>query len=167
MTNAQSFAKFQKDLAEGNIGEQIIAQFLKDKYKCNIHSFNNNKLYDFILEKDGKFVKYEVKTDCYEHFKGRKTGNIFIEVEHKGQPSGINATIADWFVYYFPFHEKIYFIKTDDLKKLMIDEPNLFTYRPASGDGGRVNGKTLNRFEAEEHFKIFEIKLPKYFQKYL
>lgn len=167
MTTQQSFEKFQKDLKEGNVGEQIIAYFLKNRYGYNIQSFNNDKLYDFILEKDGKLVKFEVKTDCYEHFKGYNTNNIFFEIQHKGKPSGVMATTAEWFVYYFPFHEKVYFIKTKDVKKIMKERPDLFVRKEMSGDGGRVLGFTMDRFDGEEYFKILDLKLPKYFHKYL
>lgn len=168
ITKIDFFKKFQDDLIDGQVGEKTIVEFLlkKDK-KFQFVTFNNDKLYDFILDRDGKDIKFECKTDCYEHFKGYNTNNIFIEVRHKGNPSGVMVTEADFFVYYFPFHEKVYFIKTKELKRLLIENQGLFIRKELSGDEGRVTGYTINRFEAEEYFKVFSIELPDYFQKFL
>ena len=62
--------KFDIDLEYGKVREELVANMLQDK-------------------------KIEVKS---ERDKWQKTGNIAIEYESYGKPSGINATEADyWF----------------------------------------------------------------------
>ena len=50
---------------------------------------------DWVNEIFTKGKKVEVKTDRLTH----KTGNVFIEYESRGKPSGIATTDADYWVY--------------------------------------------------------------------
>lgn len=50
---------------------------------------------DWVNEIFAKGKKVEVKTDRMTH----KTGNVFIEYESRGKPSGIATTDADYWVY--------------------------------------------------------------------
>lgn len=64
--------------------------------------------------------KFEVKTDRLS----AKTGNIYIEYESRGKPSGIATTQADYWVYKVA-EQKAIVIKTEDLKTLvkqLVDE---------------------------------------------
>lgn len=165
MRSDEAYIKFTKDLKDGNIGERIIANYLKTKYGFSINSFNHNKLYDFILEKNQKLSKWEVKTDCWEHFHNRETNNMFLEVTDNGKKSGVMSCEADFFVYYYPYHQKLYIIRIDELKNLMKERPNLFVRQGDSGDNGRVVGFTINRFETEQYFKVLDIERNKHIFK--
>ena len=56
----------------------------------------NNSDYDFELSNG---YKYEVKTD----FRAVSTNNIFIEFLQFGKPSGINSTIANFYIIIIPY----------------------------------------------------------------
>jgi hypothetical protein len=58
--------------------------------------------------------KFEVKTDRLS----AKTGNIYIEYESRGKPSGIKTTQADYWVYKVT-ETKAIVIKTDELKEIV------------------------------------------------
>lgn len=83
---------FNEDLAHGQAFEKLIPT-LVDNEGC---TFCNNKDYDVELIEDGVKVYYEVKADRMTY----KTGNICIEYECFGKPSGITTTKADWYAYF-------------------------------------------------------------------
>lgn len=58
--------------------------------------------------------KFEVKTDRLS----AKTGNIYIEYESRGKPSGIKTTQADYWVYKVT-ETKAIVIKTEELKAIV------------------------------------------------
>lgn len=83
---------FKFDLKIGQLKEQEIGAI-----------FNNKKI--------------EVKTDFMAH----ETGNIAIEFESRGKPSGISITEADFYAYCLPFanfHNIIIFMEINELKRL-------------------------------------------------
>ena len=86
---------------------------------------NSDFKYDLLvgLEYEGKVAdmlrnkKVEVKTDFIAH----KTGNIAIEFQSRGKPSGISITEADYYVYLIPFaplSEIMIVAKVSELKKI-------------------------------------------------
>ena len=84
--------KFDIDLAYGKVREDMIKEILQDK-------------------------KIEVKSERYVW---KRTGNIAIEYECYGKPSGINATEADYWFHNLCVGEDIYatlIFKTENLKK--------------------------------------------------
>lgn len=152
--------KFKEDLKWGEIGEKIIAKYLKERgYK--ILDFNKNMDYDLKVEKNGLIKTIEIKTDRYEYFKGETTNNMFLEIECNGKKSGIKGTKADYFIYFYPDHEKAYLISISDVNKLL----NFARRSSCSGDGGKVLGYIINRFEFEEYFKILNIPKHKIWDK--
>lgn len=61
--------------------------------------------------------KIEVKTD----FLAQETGNIALEYESRGKPSGISVTEADFYAYCLPlanFQNIIIFMEINELKRL-------------------------------------------------
>lgn len=61
--------------------------------------------------------KIEVKTD----FMAQETGNIALEYESRGKPSGIAVTEADFYAYCLPlanFQNIIIFMEINELKRL-------------------------------------------------
>ena len=85
-------SNFKYDLMLGQLKEQEIAQI-----------FNNKKI--------------EVKTD----FLAQETGNIALEYESRGKPSGISVTEADYYAYCLPranFQNIIIFLEINELKRM-------------------------------------------------
>ena len=160
-----SAKKFRSDLNQGNIGEKIIATWL-EKYKgMKFIKFNNDNLYDILMEKpDGSTLTIECKTDRWEFF-NYKTGNIFIETRCNGKSSGIWSSIADIYAFYFPDFGELYFISTKELKVLLKEKQNLFNRKTLSGDGGKVSGFTINRYDNKDLFKFYEINKLKIWEK--
>lgn len=149
-------AKFKEDLKWGQIGERVIAKWL-EKYKgFQTIDFGNDNKYDIEMKKDDKKVLLEVKTDRYEFFKKKITGNIFIETTCSEKLSGIHTTKSDIFVYFFPDLEEAFFIKVKDLKNLIKEYPFRRTNR--SGDKGKVTGLLIDREEFRSHFRVEKIK---------
>jgi len=151
-------AKFKEDLKWGELGEKVIAKWL-EKYKGftdTIYNPNKNNEYDFCSILKGRRISYEVKTDRYEYFKKKKTGNIFIETTCSEKLSGIHTTKSDIFVYFFPDLEEAFFIKVKDLKNLIKEHP--FRRTTKSGDKGKVTGLLIDREEFREYFTVENIK---------
>ena len=79
---------FRYDLERGQIGEQYLAEILEN-------------------------AKIEVKTD----FQAHETGNVFVEYESRGKPSGLATTQADWWAFVIAT-SRIKMIRTDELRAL-------------------------------------------------
>jgi hypothetical protein len=146
--------KFYGDLNSGNIGERQVANYFQQN-GMTILEYNNDYKYDFKGEKGGKILTFEIKTDRWEYFNKKNTGNMFIELTCNNKPSGISSTIADYFVYYYPDLEVFFLIKTEDLRKLIQDEG--FSIITQSGDNGKVTGVCINRHSYKEYFHINKI----------
>ena len=86
--------KFDIDLAYGKVREDLVKEMLQDK-------------------------KIEVKS---ERDVWKRTGNIAIEYQCYGKPSGINATEADYWFHNLCVGEDVYatlVFKTENLKKII------------------------------------------------
>lgn len=146
--------EFKSDLKLGNDGEDIIINFLESKGHLYIDSNNDNK-YDIKMLTKGVETTYEVKTDvkCAPLF---DTGNIFIEFESRGKDSGIVVTQAKWFVTYFKYLNELWFIKSDELRRLIKD--NEFPiFRDAGDIGSATHGYLIKRKNFKEHFHVCKI----------
>ncbi len=143
---------FKQDLKLGNEGETTVINFLTSKGMKYIHSNNDNQ-YDVVMEKNGKEITYEIKTDvkCAPLF---DTGNLFVEFESRGKDSGIAVTKAEWFVTYFQYLEELWFIKTQDLKKLLIDN-NFPSFRNAGDIGSQTHGYLIKRNDYKQYFHVY------------
>jgi len=148
--------KFYKDLKEGEIGERIVAEFLKTK-GYEIIEYNKDIKWDVMVRKNGVYQTLEIKTDRWEYFNW-VTNNMFIETYCNNKPSGISATSADWFIYFFPDWEIAYSIKVKDLRQLMNERGDIFRITKRAGDNGLVTGRLINRKEWGHLFKTFIIK---------
>jgi hypothetical protein len=86
----------------------------KDVYKV---TKNDNYKYDLKVEKtDGKTYTLELKNDMLS----AQTGNIGVEFESRGKPSGIARSEADWWVY--KLTDGYWMISASKLKQLIKDE---------------------------------------------
>lgn len=145
---------FNKDISEGERGEQIVVKQLE---KLNFEFITDNKNYKFdaiMLYKD-KLISFEIKTDLLIT-KERETGNMFIEYECRGKDSGILTSRANMFVMYFPHKKKMWMISMRKLRELIAK--NEFREISMAGDkGSNTKGFLLPRFKLVEHFKIYTI----------
>jgi hypothetical protein len=145
---------FKTDLKLGNDGEDVIINFLESK-GCSYVDSNNDNKYDLKMVTKGKETTYEIKTDVkvapvYD------TGNIFIEYESRGKSSGISVTQADWFVTYFKYLKEIWFIKSETLKKLILE--NDFPIFYDAGDvGSATHGYLIKRKDFKKYFHVCKI----------
>tara|TARA_R110001606_G_scaffold47617_2_gene121329 strand:- start:838 stop:1209 length:372 start_codon:yes stop_codon:yes gene_type:complete len=81
-------SNFRYDLKVGQVAEKQVADLLQDK-------------------------KIEVKRDL----KAKTTGNLYIEYESRGKPSGISRSEADYWC--FAFENLFIFIETTKLKEMI------------------------------------------------
>jgi hypothetical protein len=70
--------------------------------------------FDFFLANTKK--GYEVKQDWKAHY----SGNLVVEIEMHGKPSGLMATTADWWI--FDTKEEFIFIMPNRLKDLIVEQ---------------------------------------------
>jgi len=120
--------KFDIDLEYGKVREKQVADMLQDK-------------------------KIEVKS---ERDVWQKTGNIAIEYESYGKPSGINATEADYWFHNLCVGEDVYatlVFKTDTLKKIINSLD-----RKVSVSGGDHNASKMYLINLQKLFAIQTIK---------
>jgi hypothetical protein len=120
--------KFDLDLKYGKVKEKIIADMLQDK-------------------------KIEVKS---ERGMWLDTGNIAIEFESYGKPSGIASTESDYWFHNLCIGEEIYgtlVFKTDMLKKIIKNTPNK---REVSGGDNKASKMYLMNIQ-----KLFSVDIIK------
>ena len=146
--------EFKTDLKLGNEGEETLIKFLESKGCIYVDSNNDNK-YDLKMVTHGKETTYEIKTDVlvapvYD------TGNIFIEFSSRDKDSGIRVTQADWFVTYLKYLKEIWFIKSEDLKKIILE--NDFPIFYDAGDiGSKTHGYLIKRLHFKKYFHVCKI----------
>ena len=120
--------KFDIDLAYGKVREDLIKEMLQDK-------------------------KIGVKS---ERDVWKRTGNIAIEYQCYGKPSGINATEADYWFHNLCVGEDVYatlVFKTENLKKI-IDSLE----RKVSVSGGDHNASRMYLVSLQKLFDVKTIK---------
>ena len=126
--NKKDRKKFDIDLAYGKVREDLIKEMLQDK-------------------------QIEVKS---ERDVWKRTGNIAIEYQCYGKPSGINATEADYWFHNLCVGEDVYatlVFKTENLKKI-IDSLE----RKVSVSGGDHNASRMYLVSLQKLFDVKTIK---------
>lgn len=87
---------FYENLEFAQDGEEEVARLMQKRFKdFKVIDFNEDKDGDIIAEVDGREVLIEVKEDV----RTKDTGNVVIECESRGKPSGIRTTKADFWVF--------------------------------------------------------------------
>lgn len=148
---------FRKDIKEGELGEKLVTKCLCETYGATLLSENKTNSHDVIIQFpenqhqlwSGK-VSIEIKTDVLVS-KTRDTGNMFIEYECRGKPSGISVTQADVFVTYFKNLNQIWAIRTSDLKELL-QTYNFRTVGNAGDVGSGTCGYLIPRMQYKSNF---------------
>ena len=132
--------KFKQQLANGNKYEIKALEYLEyDSYlqKKGYFPYYDLELYQNLSNKT-IMTKIEVKSDR----KASRTGNLCIEYENRGRPSGINNTKADYWVYFIVHKEseECYKIPTEELKKICQT-----SFRTRGGDFGASRMYLINK----------------------
>jgi hypothetical protein len=114
-------SKFNSCLTQGKFYELETLKYIEyDTYRFSIGTF---KEWDIEIHKNDEPLYYEVKSETNAF----KYGNLCIEYEYKGEPSGIFRTTANFWVHYaikdkLKNHYTLYIIPTNDLKQLITDK---------------------------------------------
>jgi len=143
------FYNFEEDLSISDKVELAVVQRLQKAYPdFTFHSFSNTKEYDCIFSMGGKTYTLEIKSDYFANH----TGNMVVEYESWGRPSGISTTTAN-FIAYAVMRSlgdfDLYIINTIKLRK-MIEEGLYFDTMV----GGDIGSKTkLYRFKADVYIR--------------
>ena len=110
---------FRQDFPIAQATEKMIGALLESKYVCKVLRYNDDNQYDLLVEvKKGYVIAIEVKEDSM----CQKTGNVGLEFECRGKPSGIAVSKADWYIYVVhapDFKTKIFLISTNRLKEMI------------------------------------------------
>jgi hypothetical protein len=124
---------FRKDLPIAKQTEKEVAQFLTDCYGAHILGFDDTNRYDFLMQIEDKLIRIEVKED----FMCEKTGNVGLEYECRGKPSGLAVSEADYYIY--KLHTKdhgIVYVRHSTAKLKEMIEKKLYSRIVNGGDKG-------------------------------
>jgi len=102
------------------------------------------KDWDVKLTHEGTTIYVEVKCDRKAH----STGNLAIEFECSGKPSGVAATKADYWVQFVRGTPFYYMIPIEDLKKAIEEEK--YVRIAKGGDGWRAKMYLIPMTEFQE-----------------
>ena len=105
-------SEFKTSLDIGKIRELMLVNFFRTRGHKPIPIPGKFTGFDFFLAntKEG----YEVKQDWKAHY----SGNLVVEIEMYGKPSGLMATTADWWI--FDTKTEFIFISPRKLKDLIV-----------------------------------------------
>lgn len=96
MDQREDHNDFHDNLEFAQKGEEEVAELLSKKFKdFKLKAFNNDNQCDIVAEVGGQTVTIEVKEDV----RTKDTGNVVIECESRGKPSGIMTSKADFWVF--------------------------------------------------------------------
>jgi len=123
-----------KDLHFGQVAEAEVLRQIAENTKLNPESIND-KTCDIKIE-----LSYEIKRDAM----AKRTGNIAIEMEYKGKPSGIYATKAGVVVY--AIEGTYWWCYTDDLKTWLENNENKYEIK-YGGDGAKSKLALIKAFD--------------------
>jgi len=99
--------KFENDLKTGQLYEKKALKLIRKDYpKAYIQD-------GYFLEWDIYIPELDMGVEVKSDAQYKKTGNFYVEYECNGKPSGIAATKAKQ---YYIYLDKLYILKTDDLK---------------------------------------------------
>lgn len=123
-------SNFRDDLQFGEKYQRRLLELIEwDQSEMSQGRF---KAYDcWIINKEDEKVFFEVKADRMT----QRTGNMAIEFECSGKPSGITATEADYWAYFIHGTKEYYLIPTDEIRQRIADKA--YAREVKGGDGWR------------------------------
>jgi hypothetical protein len=86
---------FGVDLKVAGVTEKQVGQYLAENCGATSITYNHDNRYDLKMFMGDRFWTVEIKED----FMCAKTGNVAVEFESRGKPSGINSSQADMYIY--------------------------------------------------------------------
>ena len=105
------YMSFGKDLEFGREFERKAL----DYFEHTSYEFAPNRCFkDYDIKLDGK-TTIEVKADRLAH----KTGNVVIEYQCNGKPSGIESTRADFWLYFIDKTNEVYRFRPTEIKEFI------------------------------------------------
>lgn len=123
---------FNKDLQSNYAVEMEFKTLIESRKDVKTVTSNDNYKYDLKVEKrDGKSYTLELKNDMLSAV----TGNIGVEFESRGKPSGIARSEANWWVY--KLSDGYWMISAAKLRKL-IDDEKYFTIKSGGDEGSNT-----------------------------
>ena len=132
---------FDIDLPNAYAVEMEFKELIESRKDVREVTKNDNYKYDLkVQKKDGTEFTLEIKNDMLS----AKTGNIGVEFECRGNPSGIARSLADYWIY--KLTDGYWMISAKKLKRL-IDEGEFF--REAIGGDEGSNTK-MYLFKADK-----------------
>ena len=128
---------YKQDKPIANVTEKEVALILTSIYNAMILEFGHTNEWDIKAKINGKIFTFEVKED----FTCERTGNVGVEFECRGKPSGISVSKADFYIFkiHTPNRILIYLFKTKQLKG-MITEGKYFRIV----NGGDIGSGSMN-----------------------
>jgi hypothetical protein len=153
--NIRGKYNYDEDKKVAEQGENFVISHLESVgFKLVRKSVKNedgeHRDFDLLMSYNDREIMYEVKTDMYPD-----TGNLVVEFECRGTPSGISVTKADYFTTYFTKLGEIWNIKTKALKELIAE--NKLKSVPG-GDDKKAKMYLIPREKFKSHFKVHKIK---------
>jgi hypothetical protein len=131
---------FVKDLKDGNLAEEVVADFYREK-AYNVETLPKNRQVEGDIEvfgRDEAPFTIEVKFDRM----AKDTGNLCFEVTNKkGDLTGIAKTQASRVVYIVPKDEqsvKLFTFDTEKLREYLYDTSNSSKVRQVKGGDRRA-----------------------------
>lgn len=109
-----------------------MAEFIK-KDKSVLTPFGDNKRYDFVVEENSKFIRYQCKTGRYR--KGCVVFNIanVSKIKGKYKITKYDENQIDNFVVYCPELDKIYIVPVNTIPKGFTTKMSLRIDNPKNG----------------------------------
>ena len=131
---------FNKDLAKNHAHEEWICKYIVENKLAEkaglVDSTDvvNRKILDVIIENPNHSAEIKKDISCYRY------GNIYFEIESRGQWSGILTTKSDWWVQSFFCEDgkiRTGIAETEDVKQMIL----LPGYKRAAGGDSYKGGK--------------------------
>lgn len=141
--------EFDRDLEVATETEKQISSLLLTHYGIQTLGTCQNKDYDLrVRNKNGEVFDVEIKED----FTCEKTGNVGLEFECRGKPSGIQTTKATYYIYKIHIEKGIVYrlIHVDNLRFMIAKK--LYKRVACGGDKGSNSMNYL--FPISEFFRI-------------
>jgi hypothetical protein len=138
---------FRKDLKDSERSVEMVREHLKSMNYTHITS-NDDGRYDLQYRiHEGKILRTEVKNDLmYE-----ATGNVAIEFQSRGKPSGISTSQAD--VWHYVLGDKIYTCDTGRIRVYLIQHWDRFR----RVQGGDDKTSLIALLPIEEFYDLFTL----------
>lgn len=92
---------FRKDLAVAKKTEEQVGLILEQHYALRVLGYENTNKYDILAETTtlSELYQRQFTFEVKEDFMCVKTGNVALEFECRGKPSGISVCEADYYIY--------------------------------------------------------------------